>query len=331
LRPRRGRTTSGPPSSAGAGRNDLLRRWTLVILLAGLTLPAVARGSHGWPVKPFDEPHPLRGGFCDPRMGDRSQLFHFGVDIAARDGTPVYAVAAGIAWIDPAFPRTVEVLDGTSHITSYWHIVPAVSRGMVVGTHQLLGHVAHGAGHVHLTERLDGLALNPLRPDGLAPYRDKTAPLVQAVVAERHRTELVLDQLSGRIDLVAEVFDLPELPLPAPWTNNLLTPARVAWRLVGADGGVVRPLRLVFDCLTAKPADTLFWEVFAAGTSQNRPGTPGTYRFWLARGLDTMAYPDGDYRVDVIASDVRGNVAVQTVPIKIQNLTLPSTRAYDPE
>ena len=53
--------------------------------IAALALDSVAQasapgtgcsGSYGWPVKPFDRPHPIRGGFGDPRtvfQGTRSQ------------------------------------------------------------------------------------------------------------------------------------------------------------------------------------------------------------------------------------------------------------------
>jgi hypothetical protein len=332
MRPRSmGRARTTPPSSAGISRTRLARLRTIALLVAGLAAPGAAHASYEWPVRPFDEPHPIRGGFCDPRMGDRHQLFHFGVDIAAPDRTPVYAVAPGVAWVDPAFPRTVEVVDGPSHMISYWHVVPAVPGGLPVGAHQLLGHVVRGAGHVHLTERLGGVPVNPLRAGALTPYRDRTAPLVQTVVAERRRTELDPSRLSGRIDLLAEVFDSPELPLPPPWTDNLLTPASVAWRLRTADGVLVRPLRTVFDCLNAKPADTLFWDVFGPGTSQNRPRAPGAYRFRLAHDFDTFEYPDGEYLVQVVASDVRGNIVVATFPITIQNLAEPTHTYRAPE
>jgi murein DD-endopeptidase MepM/ murein hydrolase activator NlpD len=66
------------------------------------------RGAYGWPVAPFDEAHPVRANFGDPRTrfdgpdtadtlieGDGTFSFHQGVDISARDGSPVYAVASG--------------------------------------------------------------------------------------------------------------------------------------------------------------------------------------------------------------------------------------------
>jgi len=56
--------------------------------------------AYGWPLKPFRKPHPIRGTFGDPRFHLSAEgalsAFHFGVDIAARDGTAVYAVEPGV-------------------------------------------------------------------------------------------------------------------------------------------------------------------------------------------------------------------------------------------
>ena len=65
------------------------------VALAALVVPAGA-GAYSWPLKPFNRAHPIRGAFGDPRyhLDTEGSLsaFHFGVDIAAADGTRVYAV-----------------------------------------------------------------------------------------------------------------------------------------------------------------------------------------------------------------------------------------------
>ena len=69
---------------------------SVVIVGLGICRPA---GAYGWPVKPFGKMHAIRGAFDDPRyhLGSEGALsaFHFGVDIAVRDGAPVYSVAPG--------------------------------------------------------------------------------------------------------------------------------------------------------------------------------------------------------------------------------------------
>ena len=95
-------------SSAGAA---LVVAATLVFATASaLAAPAkhAASDSYPWPVKPFNQPHPIRGSFGDPRTlffgpptdrtlyaGNGSFTFHTGVDVSAPDGTAVYPVESG--------------------------------------------------------------------------------------------------------------------------------------------------------------------------------------------------------------------------------------------
>ncbi len=44
----------------------------------------------------------MRAYFNDPRISGSSRAFHFGVDIAAANGTPVYAVAGGTVHLEDA-------------------------------------------------------------------------------------------------------------------------------------------------------------------------------------------------------------------------------------
>ena len=64
----------------------------------GLATPT--RPAYGWPVKPFHRQHPVRGHFGDPRIGGQPKgsvkTVHFGVDVSAPDGTPVYATTDGV-------------------------------------------------------------------------------------------------------------------------------------------------------------------------------------------------------------------------------------------
>jgi hypothetical protein len=128
----------------------------------------------GWPVKPFHGSHLLRAGLNELRPAN----FHFGVDILARDGTPVYAVQGGRAEVLASTGPDARVRIGDFE---YWHIHPAVGDGQSVSPYsQVVGTVLSGAGHVHLSELRGGRYLNPLRPGGrvLAPWRDTARPVL---------------------------------------------------------------------------------------------------------------------------------------------------------
>ena len=261
---------------------------------------------------PFDRQHPVRGFFCDPRIGDLGgKAFHTGVDVSAPDGRAVYAVAPGRVSIEGA--QIVAVSAGDRDF-GYWHIDPGAKHGVHVPLHGLLGHIGKGWGHVHLAERTadpgpQGTYWNPLRPGALTPFADFGEPVVKRIV-----TSLPPGGLHGRVDLVAEAFDHPPISAPPPWKDIPVTPALVRWRLVRNAREVVRwrvaaDFRRSFVPAVKGNSDVHFGDVYAPRTRQNHPNKPGLFRFWLARAFDTTVHPDGDYRLDVEAADARGNAS----------------------
>src|SRR3954453_22682763 len=95
-------------------------------IVAGLlfAVDAPARASYGWPDKPFHVQHAIRGSFGDPRIAGNDEAggtFHFGVDISAPNGTPVYATLDGIATIMTTHRDTVTVSAGGGVVHEYWH------------------------------------------------------------------------------------------------------------------------------------------------------------------------------------------------------------------
>jgi hypothetical protein len=315
----------------------------LVLLVAAICAGAITQacsatasgttGSYGWPVKPFDHQHPIRGYFGDPRTvftgkptfrslmsGPGAFSFHFGVDIVAPDGTAVYAVRSGTAWVSGH--QLVGVLSDDGFSAQYWHIVPAVRDGQsIVAYKTVLGHIAKGSHHVHLTELRDRVPVNPLAPGHLTPYADHTTPAVSSISFRNAPAgrEIAPEFLRGRIYMVVDAQDMPALPVPSParWRGLPVAPALLTWRMERADTGkVVVDERTAFDVRSTLPDTSDFWSVYARGSHQNMLQfktwrfwrQPGVYLYQLTRGaFDTRTLRDGVYRVIVTASDTRGN------------------------
>jgi hypothetical protein len=305
-------------SKRGAGR-----RAAFTTLFAAVAL-AVAPGAeaYGWPVKPFDQQHPVRGFFGDPRIGATehgSHSLHFGIDVSARDGTAVYATLSGRIYVEPEHPETVAIKsdDGTL-VFAYWHVVPTVRTGQrAVAYRTVIGHVGTGWGHVHFAETRGGVYLNPLRPGALGPYRDRTRPTIHAVAFERGGTAIDRERLAGRFDLVVEAYDETPLAVPAPWTGKPVAPAVVHWRIIGRAGAPA--WRTAADFRYTIPSAPAFDSVFARWTRQNKASRRGRYRFYLAQAWNSASLPDGSYRIEVRAMDTRGNCGSGSATFTIRN------------
>ena len=270
---------------------------------------------YSWPLKPFDRPHPVRGSFNDPRISGSSRAFHFGIDISAPNGAPVYAVRRGVVHLQGL--QALSVSDGDVDF-GYWHVVPAVRHRQRVVRHQLVGHVAAPWLHVHFAEHRSDVYRDPLRPGGLAPWSDATRPQVTRIVFSRNGRVLSPAAISGAVDVIADAHQMPPLEVPPPWAGLPLTPARLRWR-VRRDGRTVRPWRVPVDLGRELLPREAFRRIYAPGTRQNREGRPGLYRFYLAHTWTTTLLEDGRYHLEVEASDLRGNKGGLHLPFTIAN------------
>lgn len=340
--------TTAQNTAARRLATGLLVALFLTLLTITVGAPAEARssgdpctGRYGWPVKPFDQAHPIRGYFGDPRTvfsGPRSQRtilqgagtfsFHQGIDIAAPDGSPVYAVAPGRVVRTEGQRVTVECGNGRSF--QYWHIEPAVRVGQKAVTGRtVLGHILPKREHVHLTHLEHHEAVNPLTQGRLTPYFDNTSPRITAVSARGSkrsgRAGLVV---GGSITFVAETADKPALRVPGRWAGFPVTPAKLTWRIERADGRVVLESRASRNVGVYVPRNDRFWSTFARGTHQNwpvfhgvkAPFVSGRYLFKLsAKPLDTRLLPNGAYELVVTASDASENSDAFSLEFTIDN------------
>ena len=295
----------------------LRRLAAILVALAALAAPATA-SAYGWPVKPFDRQHAVRGFFGDPRIGGKSHSLHFGVDIVAANGTPVFATVSGRVTIMAHHRRTVVVKDVIGNGFEYWHVVPVVRNGQwVLAYRTIIGRVEAPWEHVHLTEVCGGRYVNPLRPGALSPFDDETEPEIRSLTAERGGAPVRIAKLSGRVDLVTEVRDWMPVAAPSPWTGKPVMPAVVRWRLVGSRGLSGR-WHTAVDLRNALPSGG-YDCVYAKWTRQNKPWRAGRYRIYLASRLDTTRYADGRYLVEVRTADATGNGVMATFPVTIRN------------
>jgi len=233
----------------------------------------LAHGSYHWPLKPFGRPHAVRGYLDDPRISGNltSRTFHFGIDISAVPGTPVFAIEAGTTWVHCS---TVYVRSGTTTF-EYWHIVPVVRSYRFVYRHALLGRVRAGFNHVHLSESRHGSYVNPLRVGGIGPLADATTPRVTKLTVRRNGVRVEPGAVRGVVSLVADAADIASDVTPAPWP---VTPALLRWRILQSGSVVVR-WRTAYDFRLHVLRPSQFALVYADGTRMNHPGRAGYYCF----------------------------------------------------
>jgi murein DD-endopeptidase MepM/ murein hydrolase activator NlpD len=295
----------------------------LLTIVTILLLPATA-AAYGWPVKPFHSPHAIRGSFGDPRYhldaeGELS-AFHFGIDIVAKDGAPVYSVEPGV--VVRRHPDSVTVGRASGRRYGYWHIRPVVRSGTYVKLHQLLGYVLHGWGHVHFAESFRGSYRNPLRKGAISPFYDDTVPTVATIqlLTTGGGTLEASSSISGLLDVQASVYDTPPIAPPAPWSVARLAPDEVWWTLTD-EGGAVVASGISVSFQSGLPINDLYNFIYAAGSYQNKPLRPGQYVYWVEHALDTTLFPNGRYTFEVGAVDTRNHVGTSSVPLTIANVS----------
>ncbi|MBE0509685.1 MAG: M23 family metallopeptidase [Chromatiales bacterium] len=120
---------------------------------------------------------PLTKGWISSRYGVRNDpftgkaAFHNGIDLAAREGTDVIAVAAGVVtWAGRRFGygNLVEINHGNGYVTRYGHLKAilvnageTIKKGHNIAT---VGSTGRSTGpHVHFEVWVDGRAVDPMK------------------------------------------------------------------------------------------------------------------------------------------------------------------------
>ena len=314
-------------------------RIAVVSLLVVTLVQAGGAAAYSWPFRPFDQQHPIRGFFGDPRTvyengilsgafeGPGFFSFHQGIDISAPDGTPIYPSEDGTAhYIGSA---TLNIATDHDVVFQYFHIVAIVGEGeQVVARNTVLGYVQPPFGHVHISE-IDGThVVNPLQPGHLTPYRDTTKPVIREVLI-RDQTGDVQTPLGlcGRLEFDVDAYDLPPIPVPGKFLGLPVAPSLVQWTVTKLNGVAVVPWQTVADFRQTLPPNGSFWDVYAHGTYQNAPrfgnqqytSMPGRFLFLLDGSYDTTSIPNGVYIATVRVSDGHGHTAVTTERFSVLN------------
>jgi hypothetical protein len=276
-----------------------------------------SRVAYDWPLKPFNRQHPIRGFFNDPRNGDHgSHSFHFGIDISGADGTPVYAVLSGTVHMTSG--RAIAIVHSGGWSTAYWHIVPVVHHRQWVRKHQLIGRIEASWLHVHFAERRNGEFVNPLRPGALGPYSDETPPTIAGARFTANGQAQGSEKVRGSVNLVVDAYDTTPMRVPAPWNDLPVTPAKLQWRVV-KDGRPVVRWRVGVDFRYRLVRASQFDAVYAPPTQKNYPPKIGRYCFYVARGWDTRSLANGEYRIQIEATDTRGNRTIGSARFRVAN------------
>lgn len=305
--------------------------------------PTSQTASYGWPVKPFDRQHPVRGSFGDPRSifrgaptprglmtSDGAFSYHQGIDISALDGTAVYPVRSGVVRI--VTPDWVEVDSEGAVAFQYWHIRSTVETGDNVQAGQdVLGHILRGSKHVHLTELRNGKAVNPLAPGHIGPYTDTTVPRVSEITFRSSDTgpELLPEYVHGRVEIVAGAADSQAVPVPGQWADLPITPAKITYRVnTFPNGAIAIAEQTAMDVTSDLPPTSNMWHTYARGSHMNMVKM-GVHRYWYNAGVylfkltptlfDTHELADGVYRVTVTAWDTAGNHSSTSQIFQVHN------------
>jgi hypothetical protein len=172
---------------------------------------------------------------------------------------------------------------------------------------------------VHLAEYQNGTYVNPLRLGGLAPYIDDTVPQIPKLTFYSSGRPIQPEAVTGVVDVTADAFDTPPVPIPLPWNQAIFTPALVRWRIVQGQS-TIKQWETAVDFRSYLLPINMFSYVYAPGTFQNKAGRRGRYEFYLAHGFDSRTLPNGSYVLQVDALDDQENLGQASFAFTVTNV-----------
>ena len=276
--------------------------------------------AYRWPRQNADGLYRINATYGEFRQSysDLSAHFHNGVDIEGTVDTPIYAIEGGIATVSTREDNLESVIVGRF---SYVHVKVLVENGEEVKEGDLIARVKTLTGgldpHLHLRDR----GGNPLRNDGLDNYADTGLPFVSNIRFYRNnsRQEITntynnLTVLSNEVDILVRSFDRQSLG------SQNVGVYKIGYQIKNAlDNFALSPTyNIQFDSL---PSDvSLIYDTINS--------TSSLYYYWVTNRMNSDSYwntkqaidsesstnnpinsrfPDGEYKVSVMAEDIKGN------------------------
>jgi hypothetical protein len=277
------------------------------VILAGLH---TACWGYQWPLRQFGTSHPITGTLGEYRTGEdrvpntTDDHLHSGVDIGGGTGTEVYPAVGGT--VEAKGYNFVKVRDGARAI-DYVHIVPQVNEGQTVTAGVTVLGMIDSRNHLHFRE--NGGAANPLRPGGLTPYTDTSAPVVLSIEVVKDGTAgggspfpdtLGCPKVQGRADIKVKARD------PQSYGSQKTAPYRIGYEIRAEDGEIVEPAvyKIQFSSVDGYSLGLVYSET---------DSDDSTYVYWATNRPDANEYWDSEdlwdgwYWIYAYAEDIAGN------------------------
>lgn len=184
--------------------------------------------------------------------------------------------------------------------------------------------------HVHLVVGYPGREMNGLGASGLPGIEDSRIPVIEKVELYRENWQLLETRdgedritVNGRVRVVAEAYD----QMDGNPDRRRLGVYAVGYRLIDGSGRQIggsgkEPFRIFFDRLP----DPDFADYIYARESRSGATGPTVFRYIatnrliggrISKGfIDFSKLPEGEYTIEVVVRDYKGNQATKTVEIR---------------